>query len=120
MLVLKYKIWFEEEGKVFGKGPYDLLSCVEKHGSLSEAAKQLNMSYTKAFNLIKSIEGRLGYELIATKVGGAKGGGATLTEEAKELMNMYQLFMLECEFSLKTIFEKYFVKDEKYFVKGDH
>lgn len=108
MFKLKYKIWIDKEGKVFGKGPYDLLSGVEKYGSLSESAKILNMSYNKAFNLIKDIEKKLGYELISTKIGGINGGGSKLTKKAKEIMDKYKRFIDECEVCLEPIFKKYF------------
>lgn len=108
MFQLKYKIWLEKDGKVFGKGPYELLMGIKKYGSLSESAKQLNMSYNKAFNLIKDIEKRLGYELIKRKTGGSGGGGSQLTEQAEELLSKYILFANECDERLNEIFKKHF------------
>lgn len=108
MLELKYKIWLEQNGKVFGKGPYELLRGVRDKGSLSEAAKSMDMSYNKAFNLVKDIEKRLGFGLICSKTGGTGGGGSELTVEAEELMAKYEVFAKECEDSLDKIFEKYF------------
>jgi molybdate transport system regulatory protein len=109
MLQLKYKIWIDDEGKIFGKGPYQLLKGVKEKGSLSESAKNLNMSYNKAFNLIKDIENRLGYKLILTKSGGSKGGGSSITEDAEALMEKYDAFIKECNESLNLIFEKHFI-----------
>ncbi|KUO68405.1 MAG: hypothetical protein APF77_12535 [Clostridia bacterium BRH_c25] len=108
MYELKYKIWIDKEGKVFGKGPLELLQGVKDKGSLSEAARSMNMSYNKAYNLIKSIEEKLGYRLIASKSGGSKGGGSELTEKAEELVGIYQNFYEECERSLHAIFHKHF------------
>ena len=108
MFQVKYKIWIDDGGKVFGKGPYDLLAGVRKKGSLSEAAKTLSMSYNKAFTLIKDIEKRLGYKLIVTKAGGNKGGGSVITEEAEDLMKRYDNFINECDESLDSIFKKHF------------
>lgn len=111
MLKLKYKIWLEhgDGGKVFGKGPYELLEGVRQEGSLSEAAKKMGMSYNKAFNLIKDIEKKLGCGLITTKIGGTGGGGSQLTAEAEELMAKYGAFAKECQESLDSIFSKYFI-----------
>jgi len=39
-----YKIWFENEGKAFGDGPYLLLKGIEKTGSLHQAALGMEMS----------------------------------------------------------------------------
>lgn len=108
MFKLRYKIWLESEGKVFGKGPYELLKGIKEKGSLREASKQMNMSYNKAFNLIKDIEKKLGKELVVSKRGGVEGGFSTLTEEAEELIQTYEKFMEECEESLWDIYNKYF------------
>lgn len=108
MLEVKYKIWLENDGKVFGKGPYCLLKGVKDKGSLSEAAKVMGMSYNKAYNLIRLIEGRLGFKLIASKSGGTKGGGSILTLEAENLMEVYEGFLIECEQSIQQLFSKHF------------
>lgn len=108
MYQLKYKIWIDKEGKVFGKGPLELLTGVRDKGSLSEAARSMNMSYNKAYNLIKSIEDKLEYKLIVSTPGGLKGGGSELTVEAEELISIYQDFQEECERSLNEIFHKHF------------
>lgn len=108
MLEIRYKIWLERDGKAFGKGPFLLLKGVKESGSLSEAAKAMGMSYNKAYNLIRQIEGRLGYKLIESKSGGTKGGGSSLTKEAEELMRVYGEFFTECERSIQEIFTRFF------------
>ena len=104
----KFKLWLDNEGKVFGKGPLVILQEVEKTGSLSEAAKTIGMSYNKAHSLIKSIEKRLDTKLLIKKIGGANGGSSTLTEEARKMMDSYSKFEKECEESINILFEKYF------------
>lgn len=108
MYKLKYKIWLDKNGIVLGLGPYALLTGVRQNGSLSKAAKELNMSYNKAHNLIKNVESRLGFELLISRSGGAGGGFSQLTKEAEELMTLYENFYSECEKSLNDIFDKYF------------
>jgi molybdate transport system regulatory protein len=108
MYKLKYKIWLETEGKVFGKGPYELLKGIKHEGSLAGATKNMKMSYNKGFNLIKDIETNLGYKLLISKRGGADKGSSILTPEAEELMTKYEDFVHECDLALKQIFEKYF------------
>jgi molybdate transport system regulatory protein len=108
MYNLKYKIWLDNNGVIFGTGPYTLLKGVEEKGSLAGAAKAMNMSYNKAHNLIKKIEARLGFQLLDSKPGGAGGGISQLTAEAESLMSVYEQFYNECKESLNIIFEKYF------------
>lgn len=87
------KIWFvENEKKIFGEGPYRLLKYVEKHGSLRKAASEMNMSYSKAWSLIKLIEKELSIKLLDKSIGGHEGGGSTVTKEARMLMERYEEF----------------------------
>jgi molybdate transport system regulatory protein len=87
---LKYKIWLETTGKVFGQGPCDILLRIKRLGSLRAAAAEMGMSYSHAWKLIKGLEKRLGYKLLDSQVGGVSGGGAVLTPEARELIKRYR------------------------------
>ncbi|MEW8956242.1 winged helix-turn-helix domain-containing protein [Clostridium sp.] len=108
MFDVKYKIWLDKDGKVFGEGPYKLLMGVKEKGSLSEAAKIYGISYNKAHTLIKNIEKNLGFPLIIRKTGGAHGGGSELTKEAEKLMDRYSKFYCSCEKAIEEIFNSYF------------
>lgn len=105
---LCYKIWIDNDGKAFGTGPYNVLYSIDKYGSLNEAAKKLNMSYTKAWKLINMVEERLGFKIIERHIGGNDGGGSYLTIEAKEFMKKYEAFRLDAEEALDTLYNKYF------------
>lgn len=105
---VNYKIWLEKEEKVFGQGPQEILELIEETGSLHQAAKQMNMSYSQAWNLIKTLEERLGFKLISAQVGGKGGGGSSLTEESQDLLEKYTSFMKEAEKNLKELEEKFF------------
>jgi molybdate transport system regulatory protein len=109
ILKLRYKLWIEKDGeKVFGDGPLDILHRVEKTGSLRQAAEEINMSYSQAWNLIKDLEKRLGFNLLKRKVGGERGGGSEITEEARELMTKFKLFREEADQSLNSLYKKIF------------
>ncbi|HHU31808.1 MAG: winged helix-turn-helix domain-containing protein [Zhaonellaceae bacterium] len=108
MYILRYKLWLEKDGKAFGEGPYQLLAGILETGSLSNAAKKLNMSYSLAYNLIKKVEKNLGFPLIQSKSGGQGGGGSVLTPEALDLMEKYNGFLKESASALEKLFAKYF------------
>ena len=109
ILKLRYKLWIEKDGeKVFGDGPLDILHRVERTGSLRQAAAEINMSYSQAWNLMKDLEKRLGFNLLKRKVGGEKGGGSEITEEARELMIKFKLFRGEVDQSLNSLYKKTF------------
>ena len=106
---LRHKIWMENEnGKVFGEGPFDILTRIERTGSLRQAAMEINMSYSQAWNLISGLEERLGFKLLKRKVGGEKGGGSILTHKAKELKGKYKIFHQQAVKSIEKIYQKVF------------
>ncbi|UCH02669.1 MAG: LysR family transcriptional regulator [Candidatus Bathyarchaeota archaeon] len=94
MLKPKYKLWLEtENGYVIGKGSFTLLQEIKEKGTLSEAAKTLNMSYRHAWGIIKNIEKRIGTPVVKTHRGGKyPGGGTKLTQTGLELVKTYLMF----------------------------
>ncbi len=88
---IKSKIWIEVGGKpVFGRGRMFLLKAIDKQGSINQAARDVSISYRKAWGYIKAMEDRLGFRLIERRTGGRNGGGATLTEDAREFLKKYE------------------------------
>ena len=88
---IKSKLWLEIEGRpVFGRGRRFLLEAIDTYGSINQAAKEINISYRKAWGYIKAMEERLGIKLIVRKTGGRNGGGAALTEEAREFLSKFE------------------------------
>lgn len=88
---IKSKLWLESEGKpVFGRGRRFLLEAIDAYGSINQAAKEINISYRKAWGYIKAMEERLGIKLVTRQAGGRNGGGAALTEEAREFLRKYE------------------------------
>jgi molybdate transport system regulatory protein len=109
ILKVRYKIWIEKDGeKVFGDGPLDILHRVERTGSLRQAAAEINMSYSQAWNLMRDLEKRLGFKLLKRKVGGESGGGSEITEEARELMMKFEIFHERAGQSLNSLYRKIF------------
>lgn len=111
MYKLKYKLWLDKNGKVFGDGPYKLLKGISSSGSLVTAAKEQGMSYSQAHTLLKNIENRLGFPLLVSKVGGTGGGGSDLTPAAKELIKKYEALSIEAAELLAVLYKKHFEAD---------
>jgi len=72
---------------VFGAGKARILCAVDKTGSINAAARELGMSYRHAWSTIDAAEHRLGHKLLRRSRGGPKGGGATLTRYARDLLD---------------------------------
>lgn len=103
------RFWITEDGKkVFGKGVYQLLNGIRKFGSLNKAAKELNMSYSKAWAIIKRSEEGLKYPLLERKIGGAYGGGSFLTNKAVQFIEAYEKFHNEVEYYIQKLYDKHF------------
>ena len=90
-LQIRSKLWLEVDGEpVFGRGRRFLLEAIDKYGSINQASKTINISYRKAWSYVKSMEERLGIKLVERRTGGKNGGGATLTEDAREFLVNYK------------------------------
>lgn len=89
---IRSKLWIEVDGEpVFGRGRRFLLEAIDRCGSINQAAKEINISYRRAWSYIKSMEVRLGIKLVERKSGGKNGGGAALTGEARDFLIRYEL-----------------------------
>ena len=80
------------EQKCFGPGVAELLRRVDEHRSLRAAAQSMEMAYSKAWTIVKASENGLGFRLLDTQTGGRRGGGASLTGEARRLLAAYERF----------------------------
>jgi molybdate transport system regulatory protein len=103
-----YKAWLDNNGKAFGEGPYELMQRIEETGSLHQAAKELKMSYRKAWLILHRCEEKLGFHLLKRTIGGVSGGGSQVTPRGRKMMVNYQKFRCEADQSLKRIYKKHF------------
>ena len=72
------KIDFGTEVRL-GPGKVRLLELIAETGSISAAARQMEMSYRRAWLLIDEVNGIFGNPVVETATGGAGGGGAKVT-----------------------------------------
>jgi molybdate transport system regulatory protein len=73
-----------------GPGKVELLEALEATKSITGAAKQLGMSYMRAWNLLQTMEGCFKDPLTRAVRGGVQGGGAELTEAGKAVLTLYR------------------------------
>jgi molybdate transport system regulatory protein len=73
-----------------GPGKIALLEHIESSGSLSQAARDLGMSYRRAWLLLDDLNHALGEPVTTMSVGGAGGGGAELTAFGRKLIAAYR------------------------------
>src|SRR5580765_3017771 len=89
MTRLSIRIDFEG-AEAFGPGKARLLELIDEQGSIRGAAAAMNMSYRHAWLLLQAVEDTFGAPVITTATGGAKGGGAKLTDLGKTVIARYR------------------------------
>jgi molybdate transport system regulatory protein len=89
--VVRFRLDFGRDEAV-GPGKITLLEHIGRGGSLSQAARDLKMSYRRAWQLLESVNGSFRERAVVTQKGGRGGGGASLTPFGLELIKRYRAF----------------------------
>ena len=76
--------------RFFGPGVCELLERIRETGSIQAAAARMEMSYTKAWRILKRAEEEMGLDLITRVTGGKKGGSSTLTEAGETAVKEFR------------------------------
>jgi len=104
---IKSRIWIESNNKVLiGEGRVNLLRAIGETGSLSKAAKSLDLSYKKAWQLLDSVNKSAKKPVTINSIGGKGGGGAELTEYGKSLILIFDDINKNCWTFLDQQLEK--------------
>ena len=74
-----------------GPGKADLLEQIAETGSISVAAKNLNLSYMRAWTLIQTMNDSFREPLVSSSRGGKERGGAKLTPIGQQALAIYRL-----------------------------
>ena len=94
-LDVRSKIWLVADGKpVFGQGREELLRLIQRTESINRSAKLMGIPYRKAWVYINFMEKRLGFALVHRQKGGVGGGESSLTPQAIELLNKFDLLQM--------------------------
>lgn len=72
-----------------GPGKADLLRAIEETGSISAAARKMEMSYRRAWMLVDSMNQTFKWPVVVTLTGGKAGGGAAMTDFGREVLQRY-------------------------------
>jgi molybdate transport system regulatory protein len=85
-----------------GPGKADLLEAIDRTGSLSAASRRLRISYRRSWDLVKSLNESFRAPLVDLIKGGARGGGAYLTETGREVLALYRRMESSAEGAIAT------------------
>jgi molybdate transport system regulatory protein len=86
---LTLRIDFDED-RAIGPGKIRLLELIDKHGSISEAGRQMGMSYRRAWVLVDNLNHCFRTPVVASQTGGLHGGGASLTDFGRAVVQHYR------------------------------
>lgn len=79
-----------DSGLTFGRGKADLLQGIDEEGSISAAGRRMAMSYRRAWSLVEEMNGHFAAPLVDSSRGGARGGGAALTDLGRSVLADYR------------------------------
>jgi molybdate transport system regulatory protein len=90
-----------------GPGKIALLEKMRESGSLSQAARDLGMSYRRGWQLLASLNQSFNKPLVETAVGGSGGGGSRLTPLGESMIHAYRSFEKEANRRAERQFRRF-------------
>lgn len=90
----------------FGPGKADLLEAIQRTGSISQAAKSMNMSYRRAWQLVDTMNQCFDSALVETQTGGTHGGGAVVTESGQTILKKFRIMENQAAQAIQQDFEE--------------
>lgn len=94
---IRARFWITgEKGAYVGIGRITLLEKIDEVGSINRAAKEMQMSYKKAWKLIEEMNQMFSEPLVLKEHGGKAGGGTQVTEKGQAVIRAFR--QLETKF----------------------
>lgn len=87
--LIRFRIDFTEDANL-GPGKIALLEGIQRHGSVSEAGRQMGMSYRRAWLLLDGLNKSFDTPATVNSKGGRGGGGAEVTDFGILLIERYR------------------------------
>jgi len=96
------RVWIDgTDGTFLGHGRVALLERIREYGSITKAAKAMEMSYRHAWDLVDSMNRQAERPFVELATGGKGGGGARVTEEGERAIQLFWKFSEDFEAFLK-------------------
>ncbi len=89
-LELRGALWITAGGESLGgHGRIGLLRAIAEHGSITQAAKAVGLSYRAAWDAVETMNQRVGEPLVQRTTGGRGGGSTRLTPRGERLIQRF-------------------------------
>jgi molybdate transport system regulatory protein len=96
------RVWIDgKEGTFLGYGRAVLLERIMEHGSITKAAKSMQMAYRHAWDLVDSMNRQSKRPFVELATGGKGGGGARVTKEGEHAIQLFWTFSEDFQAFLK-------------------
>lgn len=86
-----------DAGAYLGDTRVRLLEAIGEHGSISQAAKQVPLSYKAAWDAVDAMNNLAEQPLVERSTGGKAGGGTRLTEHGRRVVALYRAMQAESQ-----------------------
>ena len=90
IVAFKMRIRIYAGDRMLGPGKIELLGQIDTTGSLAASAKQMGMSYMRAWKLVQDLNSDPARPMVEMSRGGTSGGTAKLTSFGKKVLALYQ------------------------------
>ena len=100
--VFRGRVWIDgPEGTFLGYGRIVLLERIREYGSITKAARSMEMSYRHAWELVDSMNSQADEPFVTSSTGGKGGGGAQLTAAGENAIRLFWKFSADFQVFLK-------------------
>jgi len=89
-----------EFGTFLGDTRIRLLEAIDTHGSISQAAKAVPLSYKAAWDAIDAMNNLADHPLVIRSTGGKNGGGTAITDYGRKVVALYRALEAEYQAAL--------------------
>ncbi len=90
-------------GAFLGDTRVRLLEAIDAHGSISQAARHVPMSYKAAWDAVDAMNNLADRPLVERSTGGRSGGGTVLTEHGRRVVALYRAVEAEYQTALDRL-----------------
>lgn len=94
-------------GAFLGDTRVRLLEAIDRHGSISQAARHVPLSYKAAWDAVDAMNNLADEPLVERSTGGRSGGGTRLTDYGRRVIAMYRAVESEYQAALDRLAERF-------------
>ncbi len=92
-IAFRGRVWIDgPEGTFIGHGRVLLLERIMEHGSITKAARSMQMAYRHAWDLVDSMNRQAKRPFVELSTGGKGGGGARVTGDGRRAIRLFRRF----------------------------